>query len=204
VRVPADLSGAAFFLAGAAITPGSDVTLREVGINPTRTGILDALKAMGADIDVGPQRDLDGEPVADVRVRYRPLTAVSLDGELVVRAIDEITILAVIAAHARGTTSIRGAADLRGKESDRLTTITETLRACNVNVTEHHDGLDIEGGMARVPDRQLRTYEDHRIAMAIAALAAPTGPHRIDDAACIAVSFPEFVPLWEAAQRHSA
>jgi len=201
VRVPADLSGAAFFLAGAAITPGSDVTLREVGVNPTRTGILDALKAMGADLDVGPERDLDGEPVADIRVRYRPLSAVSLDGELVVRAIDEITILAVIAAHAQGTTSIRGAADLRGKESDRLTTITETLRACGVAVTEHHDGLDIEGGTAKAPDRQLRTYDDHRIAMAIAALAAPTGPHRIDDAACIAVSFPEFVPLWEAAQR---
>jgi len=201
VRVPADLSGAAFFLAGAAITPGSDVTLREVGINPTRTGILDALQAMGADIDVGPQRDLDGEPVADVRVRYRHLNAVSLDGELVVRAIDEITILAVIAAHAHGTTSIRGAADLRGKESDRLTTITETLRACGVHVTEHHDGLDIQGGTARAPERELRTHDDHRIAMAIAALAAPTGPHRIDDAACIAVSFPEFVPLWRAAQR---
>ena len=201
VRVPADLSGAAFFLAGAAITPGSDVTLREVGVNPTRTGILDALVAMGADIDIFAQRDLDGEPVADIRVRYRPLAAVSLDGELVVRAIDEITILAVIAAHASGTTHIRGAADLRGKESDRLATITETLRACGVAVTEHHDGLDIEGGTAKVPERQLRTHDDHRIAMAIAALAAPTGPHAIDDVACIAVSFPEFVPLWESAQR---
>ena len=201
VRVPADLSGAAFFLAGAAITPGSDVVLREVGINPTRTGILDALEAMGADVEIGAERDLDGEPVADIRVRYRPLSAVSLDGELVVRAIDEITILAVIAAHAIGTTHIRGAADLRGKESDRLTTITETLRACNVGVVEHHDGLDIEGGTAKPPERLLRTYDDHRIAMAIAALAAPTGPHKIDDVACIAVSFPEFVPLWADAQR---
>ena len=204
VRVPADLSGAAFFLAGAAITPGSDVTLREVGVNPTRTGILDALRAMGADLEIGPERDLDGEPVADIRVRYRPLGAVSLDGELVVRAIDEITILAVIAAHATGTTHIRGAADLRGKESDRLTTITETLRACNVNVVEHHDGLDIVGGTAKAPGRGLRTFDDHRIAMAIAALAAPTGPHPIDDALCIAVSFPEFVPLWEAAQHASS
>jgi 3-phosphoshikimate 1-carboxyvinyltransferase len=201
VRVPADLSGAAFFLAGAAITPGSDVTLREVGVNPTRTGILDALAAMGADLDIGPERDVDGEPVADVRVRYRPLTAVSLGGELVVRAIDEITILAVVAAHAQGVTSIRGAADLRGKESDRLATITETLRACGVNVVEHYDGLDIEGGTAKAPARELRTSDDHRIAMAIAALAAPTGPHTIDDAACIAVSFPEFVPLWTASQR---
>jgi 3-phosphoshikimate 1-carboxyvinyltransferase len=201
VRIPADLSGAAFFLAGAAITPGSDLVLREVGVNPTRTGILDALTAMGADLDVGPSREVDGEPIADVRVRYRPLAAVDLDGALVVRAIDEITILAVVAAHATGTTHIRGAADLRGKESDRLTTITETLRACGVSVDEHYDGLDITGGGARIPERLLRTHADHRIAMAIAALAAPTGAHRIDDASCIAVSFPEFVPLWREAQK---
>jgi 3-phosphoshikimate 1-carboxyvinyltransferase len=200
VRVPADLSGAAFFLAAAAITPGSDVTLHEVGVNPTRTGILDALRAMGADVALSNERDLDGEPVADVRVRYRPLVATTLDGELVVRAIDEITILAVIAAHASGTTRIRDAADLRGKESDRLTTITETLRACGVEVTEYPDGLDIAGGRARAPERVLRTHDDHRIAMAIAALAAPTGPHTIDDAACIAVSFPDFVPRWRDAQ----
>ena len=110
------------------------------------------------------------------------------------RAIDEITILAVVAAHATGTTRIRDAADLRGKESDRLETIAETLRACGVVVREYPDGLDIEGGGARPPERVLRTHEDHRIAMAIAALAAPTGPHAIDDPACIAVSFPDFHP----------
>lgn len=200
VRIPADLSGAAFFLAGATLTPGSDLVLREVGVNPTRTGVLDALRAMGADIELANVRDLDGEPIADVRVRYRPLRATTLDGTLVVRAIDEITILAVLAAHAVGTTRIRDAADLRGKESDRLTTIAETLRACGVAVTEYPDGLDIEGGGARPPDRTLRTHDDHRIAMAIAVLAAPTGPHTIDDAACIAVSFPEFVRLWSKAQ----
>ncbi len=200
VRVPADLSGAAFFLAAAAITPGSDLRLTEVGINSTRTGILDALTAMGADIALENRRELDDEPVADIRVRYRPLAATTLDGELVVRAIDEIPILAVVAAHARGTTSIRGAADLRGKESDRLATVTETLRACGVAVEEFTDGLDITGGGARPPGRTLRTYEDHRIAMAIAALAAPTGPHPIDDEHCIAVSFPDFVPLWESGQ----
>jgi 3-phosphoshikimate 1-carboxyvinyltransferase len=200
VRVPADLSGAAFFLAAAAITPGSDLTVREVGVNPTRTGVLDALRAMGADLEVFGERDLDGELVADVRVRFRPLDAIVLDGELVVRAIDEITILAVVAGHARGTTRIRDAADLRGKESDRLTTIAETLRACGVAVVEHPDGLDITGGSARPPGRTLSTYGDHRIAMAIAALAAPTGPHRIDDPDCIAVSFPDFAPLWEGAR----
>jgi len=200
VRVPADLSGAAFFLAGAAITPGSDLIVREAGANATRTGVLDALRAMGADLEVLDERDLDGEPVADIRVRYRPLSAATLEGELVVRAIDEIPILAVVAAHARGTTRIRDASELRAKESDRLTTVAETLRACGVTVEERSDGLDITGGGARPPQRTLRTYDDHRIAMAIAALAAPAGPHSIDDADCIAVSFPDFVPLWTRAQ----
>jgi 3-phosphoshikimate 1-carboxyvinyltransferase len=200
VRIPGDLSGAAFFLAAAAIAPGSSLLLRDVGVNPTRTGILDALRAMGAHIDVRNARDLDGEPVADVAIAYAPLTATTLAGELVVRAIDEIPIVAVVAAHARGTTRIRDAADLRGKESDRLTTMTETLRACGVTVVEHADGLDISGGGARVPLRPLRTYGDHRVAMAVAALAAPTGPHTIDDAACIDVSFPGFIELWCAAQ----
>ncbi len=200
VRVPGDLSGAAFFLVAAAITQGSDVTVLEAGVNVTRTGVLDALRAMGADLSLTNERDLDGEPVADVRVRYRPLRAATLDGELIVRAIDEVTILAVAAAHAEGVTQIRDAADLRGKESDRLATITETLRACGVGVAEYRDGLAITGGGARAPERTLRTHDDHRIAMAIAALAAPTGPHTIDDADCIAVSFPNFVELWTSAQ----
>jgi 3-phosphoshikimate 1-carboxyvinyltransferase len=106
----------------------------------------------------------------------------------------------VLAAHATGTTRIRDAGDLRGKESDRLTTIAETLTACGIVVREFPDGLDIEGGGARAPERVLRTHEDHRIAMAIAALAAPTGPHAIDDEHCIAVSFPDFTGLWRQAQ----
>ena len=200
VRVPADLSGAAFFITAAAITPGSDVLLREVGVNPTRTGFIDVLRAMGGDVDVRDERELDGEPVADIRVRYRPLHGAVVDGETVVRAIDEVTIIAVAAAHAEGTTRIRDAADLRGKESDRLTTITATLRACGVEVVEHPDGLDIVGGSARLPDRTLHAFDDHRIAMAVAALAAPLGDHAIDDAACIDISFPGFADLWSRAQ----
>jgi 3-phosphoshikimate 1-carboxyvinyltransferase len=200
VRIPGDLSGAAFFLAAAAITPGSDVVLREVGINHTRTGVLDALRAMGAELSVTNERSLDGESVADIAVRYRPLRATTLAGELVVRAIDEVTLLAAVAAHATGTTRIRDAADLRAKESDRLAVIAETLRACGIAVTECRDGLDIVGGGARIPDATLHTHDDHRIAMAIATLAAPVGAHTIDDPQCIAVSFPDFVPLWEAAQ----
>ena len=204
VRVPADLSAAAFFMTAAAITPESDITLSDVGVNPTRTGFLDVLRAMGGDFEVLNERDLDGEPVADIRVRYRPLHATTVDGALIVRAIDEITLIAVAAVHAAGTTRIRDAADLRGKESDRLTTIATTLRACGVTVVGYDDGLDIAGGQAHAPEQRLATFDDHRIAMAIAALAAPTGPHAIEDAECIAVSFPGFEALWNAAQRNSA
>jgi 3-phosphoshikimate 1-carboxyvinyltransferase len=105
-----------------------------------------------------------------------------------------------MAAHAGGTTSIRDAADLRGKESDRLTTITATLRACGVAVTEHPDGLDIVGGTARPPGQALHAFDDHRIAMAVAALAAPAGDHPVDDIECIDISFPGFADLWRRAQ----
>jgi 3-phosphoshikimate 1-carboxyvinyltransferase len=200
VRVPGDLSGAAFFITAAAITPGSDLILRDVGVNPTRTGLLDVLLAMGADLEIQHEREIDGEPVADIHIRYRPLLATTVDAELVVRAIDEIPIIAVAAAHANGTTRIRDAADLRTKESDRLTAIARTLRACGVGVAEEPDGLDITGGGARQPNERLETGADHRIAMAIAALAAPSGPHTIDDQACIDVSFPGFVTRWAEVQ----
>ncbi len=201
IRVPADLSGAAFFIVAAAITPGSDLLLRDVGLNATRTGFLDAMLAMNADIEVSNERELDGEPRADLRVRHRSLRAITIDGDLVVRAIDEIPILAVAAAHAAGTTHVRDAAELRVKESDRLAAIAETLRACGITVAEHPGGLDVAGGKARLPTTTLPSYGDHRIAMAIAALAAPTGSHAIDDPRCIAVSFPDFLETWEAAQR---
>lgn len=201
VRVAADLSAAAFFITAAAITPGSDLVVRDVGVNATRTGFLDALAAMGADLSRRNEREVDGEPVADLHVRYRPLRAVAIDEALVVRAIDEIPVLAVAAAHARGTTTIRGAQDLRAKESDRIATTAAMLRACGIGVEELADGMEIRGGGAHAPERILETHDDHRIAMAAAVLAAPTGPHAIDDAACIAVSFPEFDDRWAAAQR---
>jgi 3-phosphoshikimate 1-carboxyvinyltransferase len=204
IRVPADLSAAAFFIVAATITPQSDILLRDVGINPTRSGVLDILRGMGADIAELHTRDLDGEPVADLRVRYHPLAATIIEGEAVVRAIDEIPILAVAAAHARGITRIRDAADLRAKESDRLAAMTTTLRACAVEVTERPDGLDIVGGTSRTPHGELRTFDDHRIAMAIAALAAPTGPHIADDTACAAISYPDFERDWHALQDRSA
>jgi 3-phosphoshikimate 1-carboxyvinyltransferase len=200
VRIPADLSGAAFFLVAAAITPGSDITVRDVGVNPTRTGLLDALRAMGADLDIVRERVLDGEPVADIRVRYRPLRATTISGELVVRAIDEIPVLAVAAAHAAGTTSVRDAGELRAKESDRLAAVGDILRRCGVKVVDRPDGFDVTGGGAHPPAQTLATEGDHRLAMSIAALAAPTGAHAVDDADCIAISFPEFVDRWSTAQ----
>lgn len=200
VRVPGDLSGAAFFIAGAALVPRSDLRLRDIGVNPTRTGVIDALRAMGADIEIENVRDLDGEPIADLHVRHRPLHATTLSDELVVRSIDEIAVLAIAAAHADGTTHIRDAGELRAKESDRLSAIAEMLRACGVAVVERPDGLDIAGGTARVPEHRLQIHGDHRIAMAIAVLAAPTGPHVLDDANCIDISFPGFVAQWQRAQ----
>lgn len=201
VRVPADLSAAAFFIVAAAITPGSDITLRDVGVNPTRSGVLDILRRMGAHVSIHHERELDGEPIADIQVRHHPLTACVINGQAVVRAIDEIPILAVAAAHAEGVTHIRDAADLRAKESDRLSAMATTLRACGVEVTEHPDGLDITGKTARAPHDTLSTFDDHRIAMAIAALAAPTGPHAVDDAGCAAISYPEFERDWRGLQQ---
>ncbi len=200
VRVPGDLSSAAFFIVGATLVAGSELTVRDVGVNPTRTGVLDALRAMGAHIEIYNERDLDGEPIADLLVRYAPLRATTLAGELVVRAVDEIAVLAMAAAHAQGTTHLRNAGDLRTKESDRLSALAETLRACGVEVIEYSDGLDITGGTPRMPAATLRAHGDHRIAMAIAALAAPTGSHAIDDGDCIDVSYPGFAAAWRQAQ----
>jgi 3-phosphoshikimate 1-carboxyvinyltransferase len=201
VHVAADLSAAAFFVTAAAITPGSDLVVRDVGVNTTRTGFLDALAAMGADLELRNEREVSGEPVADLHVRYRPLHAIEIGEALVVRAIDEIPVLAIAAAHARGTTTIRGAQDLRAKESDRIATTAAMLRACGIAVRELPDGLEISGGGAHPPERAIETHDDHRIAMAAAVLAAPTGPHAIDDAGCIAVSFPEFEERWSSVQR---
>jgi 3-phosphoshikimate 1-carboxyvinyltransferase len=200
VAVPGDLSAAAFFIVAAATTPGSDLVVEDVGINPTRTGILDALAAMGANVAVERARNQGEEPVADIRVRYRPLSATDVHGEAVVRTIDELPILAVAAASARGTTHIRDAAELRAKESDRIATVAATLRACGIDAVERADGLDVTGGPIVAPRAALPSYGDHRIAMAIAAVAAAAGEIAVDDADCSDVSFPGFAACWTATQ----
>ena len=203
VDVPGDLSSAAFFLVAASIVAGSDVRLRHVGVNPTRTGVIDALRAMGADLTVQPVDAAGAEPMADVRVRATTLHAARIDGELALRCLDELPVLAVAAAFAEGTTVIADAAELRVKESDRIATTVAGLRALGVAVEETPDGMIIEGGVPGVSEpRVIDAHGDHRIAMAfaVASLALPDGATapRITGAEVISTSYPDFMNHVEA------
>jgi 3-phosphoshikimate 1-carboxyvinyltransferase len=202
IAVPGDPSSSAFLIAAGLLAGGPDgVLVRDVCVNPTRTGFIDALAAMGAAVEVKGPRVEAGEPIADLVARPgAPLHGVELAGDVVVRAIDEVPILAVVAARAHGTTVVRDASELRVKESDRIATTVRTLRAFGVEAEERPDGLVVHG----VPDRPLRAATvaadgDHRIAMAgaIAALTAD-GVSVIDDVANVATSFPSFVALMTA------
>lgn len=192
VVVPGDISSAAFWLVAAAIVPGSELVVQNVGINPTRTGVLEALTHMEAAFMLENQRMVAGEPVADIRVRSSPLKACEISGNLIPRLIDEIPILAVAAAFAKGTTVIRDAAELRVKESDRLAVMATQLNRMGAKVTELPDGLEIVGG-AELVGTNVDSHTDHRIAMslAIAALRA-TGTTTIHRAEAAAISYPDF------------
>jgi 3-phosphoshikimate 1-carboxyvinyltransferase len=193
VIVPGDISSAAFWLVAGAIVPGSELVIENVGVNPTRTGILDTLGMMGADIHLENQREAAGEPVADLRVKSSHLKGYTLEGALIPRLIDEIPILAVAACFARGRTLIKDAAELRVKESDRLAVMASELRKMGAKVSELPDGLEITGG-APLTGTDVDSYGDHRIAMslAIAALNAQ-GTTTIHGAQAAAISYPEFV-----------
>lgn len=197
VIVPGDISSAAFWLVAAAIVPGSDLTIENVGINPTRTGILDVLHQMGANITLENERDAAGEPVADLRVRYGPLNGCEISGALIPRLVDEIPILAVAATVAQGKTVIRNAEELRVKESDRLAVMAAALQKMGAQVTEQPDGLEITGPV-QLRGADVDSHTDHRIAMslAIAALVAQ-GTTTIDRAEAAAISYPDFVPTLE-------
>lgn len=194
VRVPADFSSAAFFLVAASVVPGSDLQLRGVGLNPRRTGLLQALRLMGADIEVLDERASGGEPVADLRVRHAPLHGIDLPEALVPDMIDEFPALFVAAASAEGATVIRGAAELRVKESDRIATMAAGLRTLGVQVEESPDGAAISGGT--IHGGAVNSHGDHRVAMsfAVAGLIARDGV-RIEDCRNVATSFPGFVGL---------
>jgi 3-phosphoshikimate 1-carboxyvinyltransferase len=197
IQVPADFSSAAFFLVAATLVDGSDLLLRDVGMNPRRIGLLHALRAMGAEIDESNPRKLGGESVADLRVRAAPLHGIDVPVELVPDMIDEFPILFVAAAAARGTTRIRGAAELRVKESDRIAVMAKGLRALGIHIEETPDGAIIAGGT--FAGGEVASAGDHRCAMsfAVAGLLARE-PIRIRDCANVATSFPGFMELANA------
>ena len=201
IEVPGDISSAAFFIVAALIVKGSEIVLKAVGVNPTRTGIIDILLAMGGDIRLENERDVAGEPVADIVVKAGPLKGVEIAGDLIPRAIDELPVVAVAAAFAEGTTIVREAKELRVKECDRISAICSELKKLGANIKEREDGFVVEGG-APLKAAPVESYDDHRIAMsmAIAALKAK-GETSISDPECVNISFPGFFDLLQSIQR---
>lgn len=198
IEVPADISSATFFMVAAAIAPGSDVTLTHVGINPTRDGVINILKLMGADITLENQREVGGEPVADIRVKYAPLKGINIPEDQVPLAIDEFPVLFVAAACAEGKTVLTGAQELRVKESDRIQVMADGLQILGVKAEPTDDGIVIEGGP--FGGGEVESHGDHRIAMSftVAALRA-SGAITINNCANVATSFPGFVELAQKA-----
>jgi len=196
IEIPADISSAAFFIVAGTIVPGSDLTIINVGVNPTRTGIIDVLNEMGADITLLNPRLQAGEPVADIRVKHRRLRAVRITGDMIPRVIDELPVLSVAALHAQGTTVIRDAAELRVKESDRIATMAMELRKLGAVVNELPDGMEITG-RGSLAGAICESHGDHRIAMslAVAGLAAQGKATVIRDTEWIDTSFPGFERL---------
>lgn len=189
--LPGDISSAAFFITAAAVTPGSQVRVEGVLLNPLRTGLLDALRSMGADIQVENQGTQAGEPVGDVLVRSTPLRCTTVSGPLVVRMIDEFSVFGAAAAYAQGETVVRDAAELRQKESDRITTLCQELRALGIAAEEAADGFSIRGGQPR--GGTVQAHGDHRLAMAMAVAGlAASGPVRVTGAQIIDESNPGF------------
>jgi 3-phosphoshikimate 1-carboxyvinyltransferase len=194
LAIPGDLSSAAFFMVGASIIPGSDVTIANVGVNPSRTGVLDVLTEMGANIQVQNPREQAGEPVADLRIRASRLHGIRIGRDRIPQTIDEFPILCVAAAMAEGETVITGAEELRLKESDRIATMTTELRKMGVSIQETPDGLIIRGGSGNtLHGASCTSYGDHRVAMslAIAGLVADA-PIHVENTDCMETSFPGF------------
>lgn len=193
IEIPGDISSAAFFIVGASIAPGSDLLIEQVGVNPTRAGVIEILRLMGADITIN-ERDSGAEPCADIRVRHAPLHGIDIPVEQVPVAIDEFPAIFVAAACASGVTRLRGAQELRVKESDRISTMAEGLERLGVKLRPTADGIDIVGGA--IGGGRLRSHGDHRIAMALS-MAALRANHdiTIEDCQPIATSFPDYVAL---------
>ena len=192
IAVPGDVSSAAFFLAAGAVCPGSEILLKNVGLNPTRDGAVRMLQAMGADLTVLDRKDIGGEPSADLLIRHSALKGCTIEGSIIPTLIDELPVLAVCAAYADGETVIRGAKELRVKESDRISAVCEGLSAMGADVEELEDGMIIRGGRA-LHGAEIRCFDDHRIAMsfAVASLAAE-GTTVLQGAECVNISYPAF------------
>ena len=201
VIVPGDISSAAFWLVAGAITPGADLTVQNVGLNPSRTGVLDVLEQMGARIELLNGREVAGEPVGDLRVTHGPLQAFTIGAELIPRLVDEIPVLAVAACYAEGVSRVSGAEELRVKETDRLAVMARQLGAMGARIEEFADGMTIQGGVT-LHGAEVDSETDHRVAMSLAVAAqvahGPTQLHRPEAAA---VSYPGF---WEDLERLQA
>ena len=201
VIVPGDISSAAFWLVAAAITPGADLTVENVGLNPSRTGILDVLEQMGAQIELLNARDVAGEPVGDLRVTHGPLQAFSIGAELIPRLVDEIPVLAVAACCAEGISRVTGAEELRVKETDRLAVMARQLGAMGARIEEFADGMTIQGGV-ELHGTAVDSETDHRVAMSLAVAAQiARGATSLERAEAAAVSYPNF---WDDLQRLQA
>jgi 3-phosphoshikimate 1-carboxyvinyltransferase len=196
MEVPGDFSSAAFFVVAALLLPGSEIVARNVGINPTRTGLLEALSRMGADVEMRNVREMSGEPVADIGCTGGAgLKAIDLTGEIIPSLIDEFPILCIAAAHAEGFTTIRGAEELRVKESDRIKAMASELKKMGAVVEEYPDGIGIQG-TGRLKGAEVDSHGDHRIAMAMAVAAlAAEGSTTIRNASAVSISFPSFFEI---------
>jgi 3-phosphoshikimate 1-carboxyvinyltransferase len=203
LRIPGDISSAAFFLVAAAAIPGSEIIVRDVGVNPTRDGVIEVLRRMGAKIQFLNDRIETGEPVADIKVNGNHLAGVDIGPEMVARTIDEYPVLTIAGAVAQGVTTISGVKELRYKESDRIATMTEGLRCLGVEVEEREDGMSIRGGKP-LEAASVKTYGDHRVAMSLAiAGLSSSGGLQMDDAGCVDTSFPGFFDLLNRIRSHS-
>ncbi len=192
IYVPRDISSASFFIVGATIIKGSSIVMKDIGINPTRTGIIDVIRAMGGDIKIENIRNINNEPVGDIYVSYSPLKGVELDEKIIGRLIDEIPIIAVAAAFAEGTTTIRNAEELKYKETDRIQAMAKELKKMGADIEALSDGLIVKGKKNLNPAR-VNTYNDHRIAMALSVAALNIiGESEIIDTQCVNVSYPNF------------
>lgn len=199
LKVCGDISSAAFFLVAGAIVPNSDIILKNVGLNPTRTGIIDVMQQMNADIEILDKRVECNEEVGDIRIKTSDLKPVTIEGAIIPRLIDELPVIAVLASQADGTTVVKDAGDLRNKESDRIKCLVNELKKIGVNIEETPDGFIIEGKTNLIGGSEVECYHDHRLAMSlyVAGLVCEQ-PVMINEFQWVDVSFPEFLPMMQS------